>query len=279
MIVVTFMWSIAGVFTRHLEAAKSFEITFWRSFFTVVFMLGALLWQRRNPLKAVTAMGRLGLVSGAMWAIMFICFMIALTMTSTANTLVVNSLYPLFAALLSWMVLKHPIPARTWLAIAAAVGGMAWMFKSGLGAGMGETLIAFGIPVAAAVNIVTLKKAHANLDLAPAILLGGLFSALVMLPFAVPFQATAKDILILLILGFFQLGLPCMLMIRASRHLSPPEIALLSLLEVLMGPLWAWLGANEVPAESTLAGGAVVLAALVLNEAAALRDRQRDGIV
>src|SRR5450759_5629278 len=153
MLGVTFLWSIAGVFTRHLETAKSFEVTFWRSFFTIVFMLGALAWQRKNPLQAVISMGRHGLICGAMWAVMFTCFMLALTMTTTANTLIVNSLYPLFAALLAWIVLKEPVALRTWLAIFAAVGGMAWMFKSDLGSGLGGTLIAFGIPVAASINI------------------------------------------------------------------------------------------------------------------------------
>jgi drug/metabolite transporter (DMT)-like permease len=61
-------------------------------------------------------------------------------------------------------------------------------------------------------------------------------------------------------------------MIRAARHLSAPEIALLALLEVLLGPLWTWLGAGEVPAAATLSGGGIVLAALVFNELAGLRD-------
>ncbi|MDP9109592.1 MAG: hypothetical protein M3N23_11055, partial [Pseudomonadota bacterium] len=79
-------------------------------------------------------------------------------------------------------------------------------------------------------------------------------------------------------LGFFQLGLPCMLMVRAARGLSAPELSLLALIEVLLGPLWAWLWAGEVPAGATLAGGALVLAALVFNELLALRadDTQTD---
>jgi drug/metabolite transporter (DMT)-like permease len=76
---------------------------------------------------------------------------------------------------------------------------------------------------------------------------------------------------ILAVLGCFQLGLPCMLMLAASRSLSAPEISLLALLEVLLGPIWAWLGAGEVPAQETLTGGMVVLVALVFNEMAALR--------
>jgi drug/metabolite transporter (DMT)-like permease len=75
------------------------------------------------------------------------------------------------------------------------------------------------------------------------------------------------------VLGFFQLGLPCMLLVIAARHLSATELALLALLEVLLGPLWAWLGAGEVPAATTVIGGTLVLAALVLNEAAAARRR------
>jgi drug/metabolite transporter (DMT)-like permease len=76
-------------------------------------------------------------------------------------------------------------------------------------------------------------------------------------------------------LGIFQLGLPCMLLVRASRALLAPELALLGLLEVVLGPLWAWLGAGEVPARATLLGGAVVLAALAANELAAFRGIMR----
>jgi drug/metabolite transporter (DMT)-like permease len=73
-------------------------------------------------------------------------------------------------------------------------------------------------------------------------------------------------VFLLALLGCLQLGLPCMLMVRASPHLSAPEISLLAMLEVVLGPLWAWLGAGEAPALATLAGGAVVIAALILNE-------------
>jgi drug/metabolite transporter (DMT)-like permease len=60
-----------------------------------------------------------------------------------------------------------------------------------------------------------------------------------------------------------------MLLVIAARHLAATEVALLALLEVVLGPLWAWLGAGEVPATTTIAGGALVLAALLINELAA----------
>jgi drug/metabolite transporter (DMT)-like permease len=92
-----------------------------------------------------------------------------------------------------------------------------------------------------------------------------------MLPLAWPLQASLHDIGLLAILGCFQLGLPCMLMVHAAKSLSAPEVSLLALLEVLLGPLWTWLGAGEVPAQETLIGGAVVMSALVFNELAAVR--------
>ena len=102
--------------------------------------------------------------------------------------------------------------------------------------------------------------------LAPAVLIGALLSCAFTLPLSTPFAATGKDVLLLAILGIFQLAIPCVMMVRASAHLSAPELALLGLLEVLMGPLWSWLGAGEVPPGTTLLGGAIVLAALVANE-------------
>jgi drug/metabolite transporter (DMT)-like permease len=119
-------------------------------------------------------------------------------------------------------------------------------------------------------------------DLVPAVLMGGVFSAAAMLAAmaladgSLMFRAGATDLLLLAGLGFFQLGLPCALMVVAMRRLSAPEVALLSLLEVVLGPLWAWWGAAERPADATLAGGALVLAALVANEAVALRRAAPD---
>ncbi len=275
MVVAATLWSIAGVVTRHLDFAGRWEVTFWRSFFAAAFVLAALLLTRgRGAWAAVRAGGGYGVLSGAMWSIMFVAFMLALMTTTTANTLIVNSITPLVTALLARAVLREPIAPRTWVAIALAIAGMLWMFGSGFAAGeprhLAGMLIALAVPLAAAVNLVTIKHAGHLVDLVPAVLLGAIFSAAVTLPFALPFGANAYDLALLAVLGCLQLGLPCMLMLRASPHLTAPEIALLALLEVVLGPLWAWLGAGEAPALATLVGGAVVIAALLLNELAAL---------
>jgi drug/metabolite transporter (DMT)-like permease len=271
MIAAPVLWSSAGVVTRHIQRAEPAEQVFWRSLFAFVFVFGVLLFQRANPLKAVKAAGWPGLVSGLMWAVMFTAFLFALSLTTTANALVVMSVSPLLTAVLAKFVLEDPLPLRTLLAAAAAAIGIALMFSADLSAHYAGMALAFLIPVAAAINVVVLRASAAKLDLVPAVMLGGALSCLIALPFALPFSATSRDVLLLAFLGVTQLGLPCMLLVLASRALLAPEIALLGLLEVVLGPLWVWLGAGEVPGGSTLLGGAVVLAALAANELAAMR--------
>lgn len=271
MCIAPVLWSTAGVVTRHVERATAFELVFWRSLFAFLFVALALAALRRNPLR----MGWPGVLSGALWGVMFTAFMIALSLTSTANSLVVMSLAPLLTALLARAFLNDPIPVGTWLAVAAAAGGIGWMFGSDLTAhtarDLSGMLVALSIPIASAVNVVTLRTVAAKLDLRPAVMLGGALSCLIALPLAAPFQASGQDIALLAFLGIFQLGLPCMLLVIASRVLLAPEIALIGLLEVVLGPLWAWLGAGEVPARATVTGGAIVLAALIANELATFR--------
>jgi len=271
MIAAPVLWSTAGVVTRHIERASAFELVFWRSLFAFLFVALALLVIRGNPLR----MGWPGLLSSALWGVMFTAFMIALGLTSTANTLVVMSVSPLLTTMLASLVLRDPVPLGTWIAAAAAALGIAWMFGSDLNAhtarDLSGMLIALAIPIAAAINVVTLRAVAADLDLRPAVMLGGALSCLIALPFALPLQATPKEVGLLAFLGVFQLGLPCMLLVLASRALLAPEIALLGLLEVVLGPLWAWLGAGEVPARATISGGAIILAALIANELATFR--------
>ncbi|HWJ93514.1 MAG TPA: DMT family transporter, partial [Telluria sp.] len=183
MIIAPTLWSTAGVLTRHLEAARSFEVTFWRSFFSALFVAGALVLQQggaRAAVKTVRAVGPLGVVSGLMWCAMFTSFMIALTKTTVANTLIVMSVSPLLTAFLAWLLLKTDIPRRTWLAIVAAFGGILWMFVRSINDVGGQhligMLIASAVPVAAAVNLIAIKRAGHGVDLIPAVFLGSVFA-------------------------------------------------------------------------------------------------------
>jgi drug/metabolite transporter (DMT)-like permease len=284
MLAVTLMWSIAGVVSRWLEGAAAFEVTFWRSAFNALGLVVLLLALRgpRQLMATLRAGGRALWLSGVCWSVMFTAFMVALTLTSVANVLVTMAVGPLFTALLSRAVLGHRLELRTWVAIALAGVGIAWMHGANVQGGDARqwlgTLVALAVPVAAAVNWTLLQhlKSQAargveSADMLPAVLLGALISAGLALPLAWPLQASAHDIGWLAMLGVVQLAIPCLLAVAAARVLSGPEISLLALLEVIFGVLWAWLGAGEAPTGAVLGGGALVLLALAGNEALALR--------
>lgn len=286
MVFITLLWSSAGVITRHLESARSFEVTFWRSFFTILALVVALTVIRGPAFwRGIVRLPSVVWISGFYWSIQFTAFMVAITMTSVANVLVTMALSPLITALFARFFLRHKLPARTWTAIVFAGLGIAWMFgkQASSGASLVGTLAALMVPLAAASNFTTMqhvghKKSDATelpaQDMLPAVLIGAVISVLFTLPLAEPFQASAHDLRLLFLLGVVQLALPCLLLVHLSRQLPAPEIALLGLLEVIFGVTWAWLGAGEQPSSSTFIGGALVLGALVINEYLALRSRR-----
>lgn len=282
MIAITLMWSIAGVVTRHLESARTFEVTFWRSFFTLLSLLVILpLFQGREVFARIRHAGRLLWVSGVCWSIMFTAFMVALTMTTVANVLVTMAVGPFITALLARVFIGHRIPARTWFAIVVAGAGIAWMHGAQVKLNDGPsqlvgTLVALLVPMAAAVNWTVVQRSQAHgekIDLVPAVLVGAAISSLATLPLAFPFAATGRDIGLLALLGLVQLAIPCVLSVVCARVLKAPEISLLALLEIIFGILLAWVGAGEVPGSSVLTGGALVIGALVANELMGWKQR------
>lgn len=280
MLLVTLMWSMAGVVTRQLDSARSFEVTFWRSAFTALALL-VLLPLLRGPAAvrhSLRAGGSALWLSGLCWGVMFTAFMIAMTLTRVANVLVTLAISPLLTALVARMFLGHRLAARTWAAMGVAGVGLVWMYAREFSVAdprhLAGTLVAFLVPVAAAINWVLIQHSRSgrDADLLPAVLIGAVLSSAVTLPWAWPFAASAHDLSLLALLGVFQLAIPCSLSVVAGRHLSAPEASLLALMEVIFGVLWAWWGANEVPSAPVLTGGALVLLALAGNELMTLRQ-------
>ncbi len=166
MMGVTLMWSIAGIVTRHLDNARGFEITFWRSLFNALALLLILGWLR-GP-AVLWRQFRLGgtslWVSGLCWAVMFTAFMVALTLTEVANVLVTMALAPLFTALAARLALGHRLAARTWAAIALAGIGIVWMYAGQLGGSDARhwigIAVALCVPIAAAINWTLLQHLY-----------------------------------------------------------------------------------------------------------------------
>ncbi len=277
MLAATLMWSIAGMVTRKLDSAEGFEITAIRSFFAALTIL--VLWpfiHREQRLIDALRSGKAVWIAGLCWSVMFCCFMIALSLTTVANVLVVQSVGPIFTALLSWWWLGRKVGLRLWGVILMAAAGVAVMFILDAQALSGRhwvgVLVALGIPLAAALNWNLLERMGKGVDFISAVLIGAVISGLLTLVLAWPLKSSLHDVGLLALLGVVQLGIPCAICVVAAKYLPAPEMSLLSLLEVIFGISLSMLFTAERPSATTLIGGAMVLGAIALNELWNLRQ-------
>lgn len=272
MLGATLCWSTAGVLMRTQSLTDGWEATFWRSLFMLAFMTVVLAVQYRGAMwRRVAGIGWPGVVSGVLWAVMFVAFITALARTAVANVLVLSSISPFLSALAGWALLGERVRLRTWFAMLAAFCGIAVMFAASfVQGGASGNLIALAIPVAFAANVTLLRRTHAKTDMMPTLIVAGIVSCVITLPLALPFDIAWGDVPNFVALGVVQLGLGCLLMIAAARHLAAAEVGLMAELETVFGVASAWLLVGEVPSTATLVGGSIVVLALAANEALGL---------
>jgi drug/metabolite transporter (DMT)-like permease len=267
-------WSTGGIFVRSVSTTDGWEIVFWRSIFMVAFLFAVLaVWHRSEVWSKIRAVGAAGVLAGALLAATFFFFILSMMRNTAANTFVLMSTGPFFAAIFGALFLGERVPLRTWLAICVALGGATLMFADGMDAGRTVgNLLAIAVAVVFALNVVIMRRMHATVDMVPAVMIAGLISIAVALPFALPLEASARDLAVLAPMGCIQLGLGCLLMTRATRVLAAGEIGLFALIETILAPLWVWIGVGERPTSLALAGALVVLGAVLANEWIGLRS-------
>ena len=261
-------WSLSGLVYRWIEVATAWQVLFYRSLSLFCFIALWLVVRYRGRLVGVfQSAGRLSVLGGLCLSISFSGYILALDQTSVANALFILAAAPFFAALLGRVLLSEHISWTTSLAMGMAALGLAVMAGNELaiGRGLGE-LFALAAALGLAGLTITLRMRRTT-DMLPAILFASLFATLFALTGMLwdgnSLILIPKDLSLSISLGVFQVGLGFMLYTAGSRHLPAVELTLLSLTEVIVGPILAWLGADEVPSTTTLAGGALILLAIV----------------
>jgi drug/metabolite transporter (DMT)-like permease len=255
-------WSTAWVLQRELSVDTATQ-TGGRALFAALALFAYIaLTERRNTARAFVAIGRSGIAIAVLVAISSASFFIALNHASVANVLFMQALAPIIAAALGTM-LGDPPSRRTWLAMAIAVAGVSVMVGGpGHPSALGLALTLL-MTVSFATTIV-ITRHRREVSMAPAICLSQVLVLVLAAPFASLASAGPQDVLILATLGIFQIGLGLALLTIGARLIPAGEVALITLLEVVLGPLWVWLFLEERPSTSTLIGGAVVLGAVLL---------------
>jgi drug/metabolite transporter (DMT)-like permease len=268
-----------GLLTRLIET-DHWNMIFWRSLllsFGMWLMISLTspnrVWQQYKTVRGP------GLLMVAAYSLGTISFIFAITHTSVANTLIILSSTPLFAALISRVVLHEKIQPRTMLAILLVAVGIAVIASGSLN---GETVAQGGLSgdlaaIAGSFFLacgLTFVRRFPRISAFSAISCGGLLTALLVLPLASPLAISQADLGYLLIMGLYVVPIGTALMYVGPRYIPAAEVGLLLLLESILGPLWVWLALAEQPGIYTLMGGAVVLSTLAINTVWALRHSQ-----
>jgi drug/metabolite transporter, DME family len=263
------MWSTMGLLVRAIGPADAWTIVFWRSAGMVPVLLAVVAWRQGAVLRPFASVGLPGVIGGLGLVAAFGGAITAFQITTVANAVFLFSASPFFAAVLGWLVLREPVRGATWGAIALAVAGMFLMVREGLGTGAtAGNVAALVSALGFATFTVALRRGRLG-DMLPATVLGGIFSmiagAAVILGTGGTLAAPLPVIGISAFMGAGTLAAGLILYTLGSRVIPAAELTLLSMIEVLLAPLWVWLAFGETASAATFAGGAVVLAAVVLN--------------
>jgi drug/metabolite transporter (DMT)-like permease len=256
-------WSTAGVLQRQLTLDASTQVMGRAVFASAALLAYVAVVERGRVVEAFRSIGLAGVAVALCVATASASFITALNHTSVARVLFILAVSPVLAALLAWVALGEPITRRTGVAMALALAGIALMFGSpgeGSLAGDGLSLV---VALAFALMIVITRWRH-DVSMAPATCLSQAILVVAFIPFASPGEIAGGDVVWLALLGIGQIGLGFALLTVGARLIPAAQVGLITLLEVVLGPLWVWLALDERPSTLTLAGGAIVIIAIVI---------------
>ena len=268
-------YSTAGFFTR-LIPVDAWTLLFWRGLFGGAFLAAIVVLQERGRLwRAIRAMGWEGAVVAICSALATVCFLNAMRLTAVADVMVIDAAIPFVTAAMAWLILRERESWRTLGATIAAFAGMAIMAGPAIAAGhfLGD-LLASAMAVLMALVIVLLRRKR-GVNMVPAVCASAFLCALIVWPFASPLQVDATAFGLLALFGVSQFGMGLLLLALGTPLVSATRGALLGVLQTPLATLWVWLAFAEQPAALTLIGGAVVLAAVVVDMVAPHQTREQ----
>lgn len=254
-----FFLSFGGLLIRLIDSASTMQVTAYRSItFSLVALIYILIKFKSKTPQAFRKIGVSGIWLVLILGLSNICFVFGMSNTTVANAVFIMSTGPLWAALASYFFLKKIVSAKTLIAITGSMIGIGIMFSQGIQSSnnLGNIII-LAVPICFAIQLTLINKSP-EIDFMPATFLAGIFVCLVGLVFIRDHTVSNHDLLLILFMGAFQVGIGFMLITIGSRYIPPHRAALYILLEPVLGPIWAWLGVGEVPPTIELIGGLIV---------------------
>jgi len=263
ILVAAVAWSTAGLAQRELDASPATQVLGRAVFAAIALFALVVVMERRGTVAAFRSMGRSGLAMAVFLAISSGTFLLALNHTTVANVLFMQAAAPMMAALLGWALLSERIDGRTWAALVLAGAGVVLMAAGSFDAGAAAVGLPF-LMTASFAAVIVIARHRRDVSMMPATCASQVLVVVACLPFVAPGSASESDWAILAALGVGQMGLGLAFLTIGARLIPPAQVAVISLLEVVLGPLWVWLAYEERPSFATFLGGLVVVAAVVV---------------
>ncbi|MGI6702439.1 MAG: DMT family transporter [Clostridia bacterium] len=270
LVMASILWSLGGVMIKGVEGTP-LAIAGVRSVFASILFLAFI----RKPKFTLS---RDQVLCAIAYAATVILFVTANKMTAAANVILLQYTAPIYVALFGFLILKERTTGMDWVIIFVVVGGMALFFADDLDTrGLWGNILSVidGITYAAVILLMRKQKDEGSLD---AILLGNIFTAVIGLPFAVQSPPSGSDLISLVIMGVFQLGLPYLLFALAIKSVSALDAALIPVIEPILNPIWVFLLMGEVPGKWALLGGTIVFAAITFRCLYTAAKSKKEGI-
>lgn len=264
------LWSTVGLGIRLMDDATVWQILLYRSVSLSLFLyLVIRVRSGESPMLQVRRAGFPAVIAGLALTAAYAGGIYAIQVTSVASAMLLFATAPFMTAVLGWIVLREPVRSATWLAIAVAIAGIGIMVADRTGSvALAGSLAALGSAFGFAIFTVALRWGRSG-EMLPAVFMSGLFAIVIMAAICLiqglPLVLSPRTGGIATAMGVFQVGAGLILYTLGSRSLPAAELALLSLAEVLLAPLWVWLLLGETATVNTLIGGAVLLGAIVGN--------------
>ena len=257
--------SFGGLIVKSFEGATLWQILFWRSlFFILIVTIFLLLTYKTKVLYAFKKSGLPGLIGGIVLSSGFCGYVFAMYNTTVANTNFIIQTQILFLAIFGYIFLKEKISKITLISIFLAIAGIILMVGSSLSPGqMTGNLAAFIMPISFAILILIIRK-YPHVDMIPLQLIAGIVAMVVGYLIAGKINISYHDIFLGFLAGFFQLGFGFIFITIGARNTPSAIVGIIMITEAVLGPLWAWMFANENPPMTVLIGGRVIIFAVLL---------------
>ena len=257
--------SFGGLIVKSFEGSTLWQILFWRSvFFLLVVSIYLIVTYKKKVFKSFYDSGIPGFFGGFILSLGFCGYVFAMYNTTVANANFIIQTQTIFLAIFGYVFLKEKISLITLLSIILAISGIVLMLGSSLSGGeMLGNLGAFTMPISFAILILIIRK-YPKVDMIPSQFIAGIFAIIIGYFLSTQIIVSAHDIFLGFLAGFFQVGFGFIFITIGARKTPSAMVGIIMLTEAVLGPLWAWLFANENPPLMVLIGGSIVIFAVLL---------------